>query len=103
MASKTITCVECQNPFEFTDDDRARLDRLVEEGKLERWTEPKRCAPCRQARKRAAGGGHVSGGGGQREFFAAKCSQCGGEARVPFKPRGDRPVYCSNCFSEQRR
>ncbi len=23
-------------------------------------------------------------------------------AKVPFQPRGDRPVYCSDCFSRQR-
>ena len=103
MASKTIQCVECSNDFEFTDDDRARLDKLVEDRKIDKWTEPKRCLPCRRARKAAAGGGRSSGGGGPKELFAAKCSQCGGEARVPFKPRGDLPVYCSTCFSEQRR
>ncbi|MBM4421234.1 MAG: hypothetical protein FJ034_06565, partial [Chloroflexi bacterium] len=40
--------------------------------------------------------------GGSREFFTATCSNCGGEARVPFQPRGDKPVYCSNCFEQVR-
>jgi len=31
-----------------------------------------------------------------------QCSNCGGEARVPFVPRGDKPVYCSDCFSQMR-
>ncbi len=50
------------------------------------------------------GGGYSSGGGqgGQREMHTVTCSSCGGEARVPFVPRGDRPVYCSDCFSQQR-
>ena len=26
------------------------------------------------------------------------CSSCGNQAQVPFKPRMDRPVYCSDCF-----
>jgi CxxC-x17-CxxC domain-containing protein len=26
------------------------------------------------------------------------CASCGGVARVPFVPRGDRPVYCRDCF-----
>ena len=33
-----------------------------------------------------------------REYFAVICSSCGNQAQVPFKPRMDRPVYCSDCF-----
>jgi CxxC-x17-CxxC domain-containing protein len=33
-------------------------------------------------------------------MYTATCSSCGGEARVPFQPRGDKPVYCSNCFQQ---
>jgi CxxC-x17-CxxC domain-containing protein len=29
------------------------------------------------------------------------CAECGNQATVPFLPRGDRPVYCSDCFSRQ--
>jgi CxxC-x17-CxxC domain-containing protein len=36
-------------------------------------------------------------------MFSATCATCGNEARVPFQPRGDKPVYCSDCFSPQRR
>ena len=38
----------------------------------------------------------------ERQMFSAICSQCGKEARVPFQPREDRPVYCSDCFALQR-
>ena len=50
------------------------------------------------------GGGSRGGGGygGQREMFSTICSQCGKEAQVPFQPRGDKPVYCSDCFRSQR-
>jgi len=47
-----------------------------------------------------------SGGGydrGPREMFSATCSSCGREAQVPFRPSGDKPVYCSDCFQTQRR
>lgn len=47
-------------------------------------------------------GGAGYGGGGQRQMHVAVCSSCGGEARLPFVPRGDRPVYCSDCFGRQR-
>jgi CxxC-x17-CxxC domain-containing protein len=30
------------------------------------------------------------------------CAQCGTDTEVPFQPRGDRPVYCSDCFRQQR-
>jgi CxxC-x17-CxxC domain-containing protein len=35
-------------------------------------------------------------------MFPATCSDCGKETQVPFQPRGDRPVYCSDCFAAQR-
>jgi len=38
----------------------------------------------------------------QREMFDAVCAECGGTARVPFRPSGARPVYCSNCFQSKR-
>ena len=34
-------------------------------------------------------------------MFTATCASCGNEARVPFQPRGDKPVYCSDCFRTQ--
>jgi len=53
------------------------------------------------------GCGYGGGGGGgygrsDRTMYSAVCSECGQEAKVPFQPRGDRPVYCSDCFSRQR-
>jgi CxxC-x17-CxxC domain-containing protein len=30
------------------------------------------------------------------------CSNCGKQAQVPFEPRTDRPVYCSECFEVRR-
>ena len=37
-----------------------------------------------------------------REYFAAICTSCGNQAQVPFKPRMDKPVYCSDCFRQIR-
>ncbi|MBR0484172.1 MAG: zinc-binding protein, partial [Oscillospiraceae bacterium] len=34
--------------------------------------------------------------------FTAVCAGCGGEAKVPFQPREDRPVYCSDCFAKMK-
>lgn len=32
------------------------------------------------------------------ESFDATCASCGKDCRVPFRPNGRKPVYCSNCF-----
>lgn len=31
----------------------------------------------------------------------ATCAECGKKCEVPFRPTGDRPVYCSSCFDIQ--
>jgi CxxC-x17-CxxC domain-containing protein len=33
-------------------------------------------------------------------MHAVTCSACGKETEVPFRPSGDRPVYCRECFSQ---
>lgn len=35
-----------------------------------------------------------------REMFKATCADCGKECEVPFKPSGDRPVYCRDCYQK---
>ena len=35
-------------------------------------------------------------------MHVAVCAQCGGEAKVPFKPKNDRPIYCSECFANHK-
>ena len=36
-----------------------------------------------------------------RELFRATCSQCGQDCEIPFRPSGDRPVFCNSCFKSQ--
>lgn len=38
----------------------------------------------------------------ERSFTKAICAECGQECEVPFKPSGDRPVYCQECFSARK-
>ncbi len=51
-------------------------------------------------------GGYSSGGGAgagaQRELFPATCSSCGKATEVPFRPSSNKPVYCRECFQQQR-
>lgn len=100
-ADKALNCVDCGAEFTFTAGEQERFAQLGF------TNEPKRCAPCRAEKKRMNGERNPGRGGappgGQREMHVTKCSGCGGEARVPFKPRGDRPVYCSACFTTNRR
>jgi CxxC-x17-CxxC domain-containing protein len=106
MNDKTLTCVDCGSSFVFTVGEQ---EFYASKGFN---NEPTRCPACRAARKRereSGGGGYrggVGGGGGyerrERQMFPAVCSECGRDTQVPFQPRGDRPVYCSDCFSSQR-
>ena len=41
-------------------------------------------------------------GGRPREMHKATCADCQKECEVPFKPSGDRPVYCRDCFSKRK-
>ena len=90
---KTLTCLDCGQPFVFSADDQSYH---AEKGFT---NEPKRCASCRQTRRNQRDGGY---GQGQREMHPVVCAECGKDTTVPFIPRGDRPVYCSDCFSKQR-
>jgi CxxC-x17-CxxC domain-containing protein len=108
---ETLNCVDCNAPFTFS---AGEQEFFASKGFTNK---PNRCPDCRSARKaqRAGGGGSsYSGGGGggfgggaggarpQREMFNATCSQCGGVAQVPFQPRGDKPVYCRDCFASRQ-
>ncbi len=56
---------------------------------------------------RSFGGGNRGGFGGNRrdggrpQMHKATCSECGKECELPFRPTGDRPVFCSTCFDKQ--
>lgn len=52
-----------------------------------------------------AGGRGGFGGGRPRGpviMHQAVCDQCGKPCEVPFRPTGDRPVYCNACFENKR-
>lgn len=85
---KTLTCKECGQPFVFT----AGEQEFYAEKGFE--NEPQRCKACRDARKNATRA--------TREMFDATCANCGKECKVPFKPRDERPVYCSECFASMK-
>jgi CxxC-x17-CxxC domain-containing protein len=49
-------------------------------------------------------GGSRFGGrdGGRPMMHKAVCDECGNSCEVPFRPTGDKPIYCSNCFESKR-
>ena len=96
---ETLSCVDCNASFIFS---RGEQEFFAMKGFTNK---PNRCPDCRAARKASGGGGRSSnrgGYGGQREMFQATCTQCGGVAEVPFQPRGDKPVYCRDCFASKQ-
>lgn len=99
---KSLSCRDCGSNFVFT---AGEQEFHAQRG----FTNPPvRCPACRAQRK--SQGNFGGGGGGQRrgssfgprEMHTVVCSSCGKECQVPFEPRGDRPVYCSDCFQNQR-
>uniref|UniRef100_E6QI66 Uncharacterized protein n=1 Tax=mine drainage metagenome TaxID=410659 RepID=E6QI66_9ZZZZ len=95
-----LTCSDCGRDFTFTAADQTFFQ---ERG----YSTPKRCKPCRQAKKAdQQGGGGFGGGGGystrSNSGTAVVCSGCGQQTTVPFEPRGDRPVFCRDCFQAQK-
>ena len=101
LSDMTLACSDCGSDFVFTvGEQEFHASRGF-------TTNPKRCSSCRNARRgqpRDSGGGGGGGGygGGQREMFTVVCANCGNDATVPFRPSGDRPVYCSDCFNRMR-
>ena len=89
---KTIVCKDCGQEFTFTANEQ---EFFAEKGFT---NEPQRCKPCRDARKGASNNRQ----GGERQMFDAVCASCGKACKVPFQPREDRPVYCSDCFARMK-
>ena len=84
---KTLVCTDCGQEFTFS---ASEQEFYAEKGFT---NEPKRCPECRAARKQ-----NRSHGNGGRQMYDAVCASCGKPCKVPFAPRNDRPVYCSDCF-----
>jgi CxxC-x17-CxxC domain-containing protein len=96
MQDKTLTCRDCGEQFTFTVGEQ---EFYAEKGFT---NEPSRCPACRAANKANRGGGGGGGRSRDRQMYSAVCSECGKQTEVPFEPRGDRPVYCSDCFALRR-
>jgi CxxC-x17-CxxC domain-containing protein len=120
-SSIELPCRECETTFAYT---QAEQDFRESRG----LTQPELCPACRsqdRARRNGdlislyqradsfepilmqndsapRGGGFGRGRSDHRTQYTAICAACGSETRVPFIPKGDRPVYCRACFNARR-
>ena len=119
------TCAACGEPFLIPPAERQfRADRDL--------TDPRECPDCRRTLRAARnadlislyqrsdalsfgesrrpperiGGRSPSLSGGRskvtQQRYNTVCAACGAETQVPFVPRGDRPVYCRDCFNARK-
>ncbi|MBI4287827.1 MAG: zinc-ribbon domain containing protein [Chloroflexi bacterium] len=99
LQDQTIKCFDCGRDFTFTVAEQ-------EDFRSKGYTHPpKRCPACREQRKAerpASAAPRRADFSAPRRMFSAVCAECGKATQVPFEPRGDKPVYCGDCFRKVR-
>lgn len=88
FTDQTLKCKDCGADFVWT----ASEQEFYQQKGFD--NQPSRCPKCRQAKK-------------QQRFaegskYEITCAKCGKKAFVNFEPKGDRPVYCAECYREIR-
>jgi CxxC-x17-CxxC domain-containing protein len=106
FSDRELTCRDCGSTFIFTSGEQ---EFYATKGLQH---DPVRCPSCRANRRTMrpedreeapSYGVFVSWGGRTpRQLHAATCHECGQTTEIPFLPRGDRPVFCSNCYNAVR-
>ncbi len=91
---RILTCRDCGQDFTFT---AGEQEFYASKGLT---NAPSRCPECRKARRSSGGGSSSPRPRGEQH--EAVCANCGNPTTVPFIPREDRPVYCSDCYQEMR-
>jgi CxxC-x17-CxxC domain-containing protein len=99
FTDRILKCSDCGNEFIFTAGEQLFFyDKQFK-------NDPKRCKLCKAKR---AGLGRTANANGaltlplSRTETRTKCSACGVETTVPFKPTQGRPVLCRSCFQLKR-
>ena len=93
---RSIQCSDCGATFTFSAEEQEFFQSMAY------TSDPKRCPPCREARKSERYGNNSYSRSTRRQMFPVTCAQCGRDTEVPFEPRQGRPVYCSACYSKVR-
>jgi len=87
-----LTCSDCGQDFTFTAADQAFFQ--------ERGTRPQNVARIAVRQRRTIrGSGYRSA---PAQGTPVICSGCGQPTTVPFEPRGDRPVFCRDCYQARK-
>ena len=92
---RILTCRDCGQDFAFT---AGEQEFYASKGLT---NAPSRCPSCRAARRNGQSSMPRSSMRSS-EHYETTCATCGRPTSVPFIPREDRPVYCSDCFQAQR-
>ena len=87
---RNLNCVDCGVEFIHSAADQ---EFYAQKGLLH---EPQRCPDCRRRAKAERAAARA------QSMHDIVCSNCGRAGQVPFAPRTDRPVYCSECFEARR-
>lgn len=88
---RTLSCKDCTEEFTFTAGEQEFYATKGFEN------DPSRCQSCRSAKRQQRNGYRAN-----RQMYNVTCDGCGIETEVPFKPTGDKPVYCRTCFQNKR-
>ena len=91
---RVLTCRDCGQDFTFS---AGEQEFYASKGLT---NTPSRCPACRAARRGMSS--NSSSRAPRGESYETTCANCGRPTSVPFIPREDRPVYCSDCFQAQR-
>ncbi|HVI09299.1 MAG TPA: zinc-ribbon domain containing protein [Candidatus Binatia bacterium] len=96
---KVLTCIDCGVAFVFTAGEQLFFhDKHFK-------NEPKRCKVCKSKRVAVLSAPMAGTGNGSRYprvETRAVCCQCGKETTVPFRPTQGRPIFCRECFLQQK-
>jgi CxxC-x17-CxxC domain-containing protein len=93
---RILTCRDCGQDFTFT---AGEQEFYASRGLT---NAPSRCPSCRAARRSGQSAAPRARSTSSGEHYETICATCGRPTSVPFVPREDRPVYCSDCFQAQR-
>jgi CxxC-x17-CxxC domain-containing protein len=85
---QTLACKDCGSQFVWT---AGEQQFYADKGFA---NAPMRCPACRANKKASIAA--------NRKMFDTVCANCGSACQVPFEPKGDRPVYCSDCYKKMK-
>lgn len=91
LDEKVLYCRDCKQPFTFSIGEQ---EFFLQKGLR---NEPKRCPNCRLVMRVQRNGNDIS------KTSEVACASCSMPTRVPFRPKGYRPVYCVGCYQSKKK